>query len=65
LSNLRDALNSWLVPNYPGNLQLDYDIDQISALAIRREKLWQRVKDATFLSDEEKRELLGVGKEKG
>jgi phage portal protein BeeE len=36
------------------------DADDIPALVPRRESLWQRVKDADFLSDEEKRAMLGI-----
>lgn len=63
MQNVTDAFNGWLTAFYPGNLLLDTDTDGISALALRREKLWKRVDSASFLSDEEKRELVGVGKE--
>jgi len=63
LDNVRDAFNGWLARYYPGNLQLRYDVQTISALGLKREKLWQRVGNATFLSDEEKRELLGLTRE--
>lgn len=59
---LCDALNNWLLPQYGGALELRYDTDGISALATRREQVWERVNNAGFLSDEEKRQLVGLHK---
>jgi phage portal protein BeeE len=36
------------------------DLDQIPALATEREVQWRRVGDALFLTDAEKRSLLGL-----
>lgn len=57
-----DALNNWLSPFYGKHVELAYDTDGVSALASRQEKVWERVNNATFLSDEEKRELVGLAK---
>ena len=57
LRSLGDSLASW----WPG-LRLEVDVDQISALAEDREKLWRQVSGADFLSDAEKREMLGFDK---
>jgi HK97 family phage portal protein len=54
LSGISSALAAW----WPG-MRLRIDIDQISALAEDRERLWAQVTAADFLSDEEKREMLG------
>jgi HK97 family phage portal protein len=54
LRGLGDAFAAW----WPG-LRLEVDIDQISALAADRERLWRQVSGADFLSDAEKREMLG------
>jgi HK97 family phage portal protein len=54
LRGLAEALAVW----WPG-LQLEVDLDRIGALAAEREKLWRQVKAADFLTDAEKRELLG------
>jgi len=54
LSGLSGALAAW----WPG-LRLAVDVDQISALAEDRERLWRQVSAADFLSDSEKREMLG------
>lgn len=60
VDNMCDALNNWLLPQFGGQLQLHYDTDGISALSSRREQVWNRVNNASFLSDEEKRELVGM-----
>lgn len=54
-----EALNHWLAPRFGRELRLSLDTDNISALAPRREAVWNRVKDAAFLSDEEKRQAVG------
>lgn len=54
------ALNRWLLPMFAGDLKLAPDYDDVPALSLRREALWERVKGAEFLSDEEKRKMLGV-----
>ena len=35
------------------------DVDQVSALSLDRERLWRQANAAKFLSDDEKREMLG------
>jgi len=54
LGGISLALGAW----WPG-LRLQIEVDQISALAEDRERLWRQVSGAEFLSDEEKREMLG------
>ena len=60
LSGIGGALAAWT----PG-LRLAVDTDQISALAEDRERLWRQVSAADFLSDAEKREMLGFGARDG
>ena len=60
LRGIGDALASW----WPG-LRLALDVDQVSALAEDRERLWAQVSRADFLSDDEKREMLGFQRGKG
>lgn len=61
VENLVSALNNWITPMYIGeNLEVSYDKDAISALSLRREAMWNRVEKATFLTDEEKRSMLGL-----
>jgi len=54
LGGLSGALAAW----WPG-LAILVDVDQISALAEDRERLWRQLRGADFLTDAEKREMLG------
>ena len=54
LSGMSAALAAW----WPG-LKLQIDLDQITALAEDRERLWAQVSAADFLSADEKRAMLG------
>ncbi len=54
------ALSGWLPLYYAERLRLSADLDRIPALAIEREAQWRRVATAEFLSDREKRRLLGL-----
>jgi HK97 family phage portal protein len=57
-----EALAHWLAPAYGAPLQLRPDLDAIEALANERESLWRRVSEASFLTDDEKREAVGYGR---
>ncbi|WP_069299634.1 phage portal protein [Neptunicoccus sediminis] len=54
------ALSAWLPQFYGEDLRVHADLDGIPALAIEREAQWRRVSEADFLSDREKRRLLGL-----
>jgi HK97 family phage portal protein len=54
------ALAAW----WPG-VSLKLDVDQVTALAEDRERLWSQVSAADFLSRDEKREMLGFGAGEG
>lgn len=56
-----DALNNWLAPMFGGQLELTPDIDGISALATRNQAIWDRVANANFLTEDEKRAAVGYG----
>ncbi len=58
LDNTLSSLNGWLCPMFDHRLTLSADTESISALSPRRESLWSRVKDADFLSADEKRKLV-------
>lgn len=61
LNNIKDSFNNWLVPMFnDSSLYLDYDEDAISALSLRRENLWRRIESASFLTQDEKRVMLGL-----
>jgi HK97 family phage portal protein len=55
------ALEAWLAPAWGGGLRLSFDVDQVAALAVEREAVWNRVAAADFLSTDEKRAAVGYG----
>lgn len=55
---LFSALQEGLSPWFP-DARLSVDLDQVTALSEDRERLWKQVSDADFLSDNEKRVMLG------
>lgn len=58
-SKLLSAIQEGLKPWFP-DARLTVDLDQVTALSEDRERLWKQVADADFLSDEEKRSMLGL-----
>ena len=60
LTSVTDALNNWLVPMFDGALHLSLDTDSISVLAHKRDAYWDRISNADFLTQDEKRKLLGI-----
>jgi HK97 family phage portal protein len=52
-------LNGWLAPKFGQDISIEYNPDTIPALAIRREAIWARVAQATFLTCNEQRAALG------
>lgn len=61
-TRILDGLSAML-SDWAGPVRLAVDTDQISELAEDRAKLWEQVGAAEFLSDREKRELLGFAAE--
>ena len=59
-ARVTSALADWLSDFTDLRLDLRPDLDQIPALAGEREAQWRRVGEATFLTDAEKRRLLGL-----
>ncbi len=60
LSKTAGAISGWLPDFYEEKLALTVDMDGIPALAAERDAQWRRVSEATFLSDAEKRHMLGL-----
>ena len=58
--DLNDDLNRWLVPRFGDDLVLSFNVDDIPALALRRQKTYERVQTADFLTVNEKREQVGL-----
>ncbi|WP_170358757.1 phage portal protein [Ruegeria arenilitoris] len=54
------VLSDWLSGFTGEDLVLKPDLDQVSALAAERDAQWARVANADFLTDTEKRALLGL-----
>ena len=54
------ALAAWLGRLSGEDLTLAPDLDRVAALTTERDAHWKRVSDALFLSDSEKRQLLGL-----
>jgi phage portal protein BeeE len=58
-SKILDAMVEGLATWFP-DARLAIDLDRVPALAEDREALWSQVSGAAFLSDAEKRALLGL-----
>ena len=54
------AIAHWLGEFSGEAVELKPDLDQVPALAVERDQQWKRVADAEFLTDAEKRMLLGL-----
>ncbi|WAC27280.1 phage portal protein [Ancylobacter sp. SL191] len=55
-------LCGWLAPAFGGSgLTLEPDLDAVSALHGEREALWRQVNEASFLTEDEKRQAVGYG----
>jgi HK97 family phage portal protein len=59
VTRIASALGHWLGESFGGGLRLAPDLDEVPALSIEREALWKRVGEASFLTDDEKREAAG------
>lgn len=59
MDELRDEFNNWLVPMYDDRLYLDYDRDEIEALQDDRKAIVERLKEAWWLSLNERRQAMG------
>ena len=66
VTRVAQALGCWLGQFAgEGSLTLSPDLDQVPALAAERDQLWARVASASFLSEQEKRRLLGLPEAEG
>ena len=59
VSRTCQALSNFFAPTYGETLRVWYDEDAIPALSEEREKVWERVIKADFLTTNEKREATG------
>ena len=53
--------NNWLVPRFGDGFELRPDLDAVPALGIRRERQWDKLTRADFLTINEKRQAAGSG----
>lgn len=54
------GIGHWLGPAFGGEVDLVPDLDHVEALAEDRAALWSRIGNAPFLTDAEKRQMLGI-----
>lgn len=54
-----DAFTSFMTPTFGEKFRLWYDLDEVPALAIERDKVWEKVQGADWLSVDEKRDATG------
>jgi HK97 family phage portal protein len=59
-TRVASALSDWLSQFTGEDLELKPDLDQVPALAVERDAQWSRVSSADFLTNKEKRALLGL-----
>jgi HK97 family phage portal protein len=62
LNNFYDNFSTWLSAHFNQNISLKIDPDTISALSSQRQILWDNLKSTTFITDAEKRSMLGFDK---
>jgi len=60
-----DSLNNWLIPMFDQTLKISYDVDEINGLAMKREKIWSRIENTSFLTINEKRQMVGLSPVEG
>ena len=59
-ARVTSVIADWLSDFSGERIELRPDLDQIPALAAERDAQWRRVSEASFLTDAEKRQLLGL-----
>jgi HK97 family phage portal protein len=55
------GFDHWLTPMYGEDIELDFDPDEVSALAVRRDTQWNKLQSTDFLTINEKRHAVGYG----
>ncbi len=58
LNYLKTELNNWIFGTNSDEF-IDFSLDDIPALAIKRDMLWKRAQDSDFITINEKREMVG------
>jgi HK97 family phage portal protein len=60
LDNLADSLTNFLSPKFKEEIIISFDKDAISALAERRQNIWAKLEQASFITEDEKRAFIGL-----
>lgn len=60
VTRVSSAIADWLGDFSGARMTLKPDLDQVAALSSEREAQWRRIGEASFLTDAEKRSLLGL-----
>ena len=60
VTRVTSTIADWLSDFTGEQFELRPDLDQIPALSVERDAQWRRVGEAAFLTDAEKRALLGL-----
>ena len=60
-AQLAAEFNNWLTPRFGDGLELAHDLDAVPALGLRRERQWEKLVRADFLTLNEKRQAAGYG----
>jgi HK97 family phage portal protein len=55
-------LNYWLAPQFGAGIEIALDLDDVPALAPKRQKLFDNMRQADFMTINEKREKIGLEK---
>ncbi len=61
IDQIAAELNNWLVPRFGDGLELAHDLDAPPALGLRRERHWEKLNKADFITINEKRAAAGYG----
>lgn len=59
LSLIKGELNNWIIPQEEDDLFLDFVLDDVPALSLKRDAIWQRAESSNFLTINEKRQMVG------
>ncbi len=55
-----DSLNNWFVHLFGNEIRLSYNSNNISALSLKQDRIWQRINNTSFMTVDEKRSALGL-----
>ena len=58
LNYIKQELNNWFYPKGDPHF-VDYILDDVPALSVKRDALWERAQKSDFLTINEKREMVG------